>query len=235
MKTRVRISFAGVNRRDKEAVGLPSPVRYSGVLEVWARVLQGTWSGKAVSCGMFDLFWVWLEQLLGLGRDSMDLEFRHMAWRAVIAFAVAVALARLGARRFLANNAGFDIMLAIVLGSILSRGINGQAAFFPSLGTGILLVALHRVLATFAYQWHWFSVLVKGRPSVLVRDGDVYRDEMCRVKITSADLEESLRLHGNITDPADVAEARLERNGSVSVVCVPGANRRESDSRSTGP
>jgi uncharacterized membrane protein YcaP (DUF421 family) len=41
---------------------------------------------------------------------------------------------------------------------------------------------------------------------------------MGRSKITNDDLDENLRLHGNIASPADVAEARLERNGAVSVV-----------------
>lgn len=159
-----------------------------------------------------------LDRLLGLTLDADQLEFHHMAWRTLIVFAVAVVLARAGARRFLANNAGFDIMVAIVLGSVLSRGINGQAAFFPSLGASILLVGLHHLLSTLAFHSHWFSQLVKGRPRVLVRDGEVDRAEMRRAKITDDDLDENLRLNGSIADTGDVAEARLERNGSVSVV-----------------
>lgn len=163
-------------------------------------------------------FTEFLDRLLGLELDAEDLEFRHMVWRTFIVFVVAVMLARLGARRFLAHNAGFDIMVAIVLGSVLSRGINGQAAFFPSLGASILLVALHHALATLTYHSHWFSQLVKGRPWVLVRSGELDRQAMERAKITADDLDENLRLHGNLGNTRDVAEARLERNGSVSVV-----------------
>ena len=147
----------------------------------------------------------------------MDLEFRHMAWRTFVVFCVAVLLARLGARRFLAHNAGFDIMVAIALGSVLSRAINGQAAFFPTLGASILLVGLHHVLATLSFRWHWISVLIKGRSFTLVRNGTVDRREMARTKITDDDLDSNLRLRG-VARRDEVEEARLERNGAISVV-----------------
>ena len=141
-----------------------------------------------------------------------------MAWRGVVVFFFAILLVRLGARRLLAHNAGFDIMVAIMLGSVLSRAINGEAAFFPTLGVSGLLVLLHHVLATLAFRSHWLSQVLKGRAHVLVRDGKVDRDQMCRSKITDDDLDENLRLHGNVSELAQVAEARLERNGAVSVV-----------------
>jgi uncharacterized membrane protein YcaP (DUF421 family) len=160
----------------------------------------------------------YIERLLGLNLGPSELDFDHMAWRGVIVFCFAVFLVRLGARRLLAHNAGFDIMVAVILGSVLSRAINGESAFFPTLGASALLVLLHHVLATLTFHSHWFSQVVKGRAHVLVRDGKVDRDEMCRSKITHDDLDENLRLHGNVSELAQVAEARLERNGAVSVV-----------------
>lgn len=169
---------------------------------------------------------MWLSELLGLDRDAAELEFRHMVWRTFVVFLVAVFVVRAGARRFLSRAAGFDIIVAIVLGSVLSRGINGEAAFFPSLGASLLLVALHHVLATLAFNWHWVSVLVKGRAISLVENGEVDRRAMARAKITADDLDESLRLAGNVEGTDDVAEARLERNGSVSVVKTGGRSVR---------
>jgi uncharacterized membrane protein YcaP (DUF421 family) len=159
-----------------------------------------------------------IERLLGLNLGPNELDFDHMAWRGVIVFFFAIVLVRLGARRMLAHNAGFDIMVAIILGSVLSRAINGEAAFFPTLGVSALLVLLHHVLATATFHSHWLSQFVKGRAHVLVRDGKVDPGQMCRSKITRDDLDENLRLHGNVSELAQVAEARLERNGSVSVV-----------------
>ena len=163
-----------------------------------------------------------LDRWLGLSLESHDLHFSHMAWRALIVFVFAVLLLRLGDRRFLGRNAGYDWMLGVILGSVLSRGINGQAAFFPTLGVSAVLVLLHHLLSVAAFHSHAVSSLAKGQPIVLVREGKRDRAAMRHCKITDDDLDENLRLNGNEQDTGDIAEARLERNGSVSVVKAKG-------------
>jgi len=167
---------------------------------------------------MFELAGAFIDELLGLSREGSDLPFRQMAWRAAIVFLLAVVLARLGARRFMSHSAGFDMMVAVVLGSVLSRAINGDARFFPTLGASGLLLLLHHLLATLALRSHPFSQLVKGRPLVLVRNGVIDHAAMVKAKITPDDLDASLRLNGNVDRLEDVAEARLERSGAISVV-----------------
>jgi uncharacterized membrane protein YcaP (DUF421 family) len=171
---------------------------------------------------MLETLWLYIDRLLGLGVSAQHLEFSQMAFRALVVFCFGVCLARIADRRVLGHNAGFDIMLLVVLGSVLSRGINGQAAFFPSLGASLVLIVLHHVTASLALRSHWFSNLVKGDSEVLVRDGKVDRDALRRTKFTDDDLDENLRLNGSVRGTEDVAEARLERNGSVSVVKVKG-------------
>jgi uncharacterized membrane protein YcaP (DUF421 family) len=159
-----------------------------------------------------------MDRALGLGVPATDLRFTHMATRSTVVFCFALLIVRLADRRFLGRNAGFDWMLGVVLGSVLSRGINGQAAFFPTLGASALLVLFHHVLSAVAFRFHGFSRLVKGQPRVLVRDGKIDESELSRSNITRDDLDENLRLNGNENGTDDIAEARLERNGSISVV-----------------
>lgn len=166
---------------------------------------------------MFTPLQTWVGRLLGIGLKASQLEFSHMAWRTFLVFCFAVVLFRLADRRFLGRNAGYDVMLGVVLGSVLSRGINGEAAFFPTLGASALLVILHHVLSTAAYHSHVCSQLVKGGPRVLVREGKIDRAELRRCKITDEDLDENVRLHGQVIGTNDVQEARLERSGEISV------------------
>jgi uncharacterized membrane protein YcaP (DUF421 family) len=163
-------------------------------------------------------FLPWLDRTLGLHVSAQDLNYTQMAGRAVVVFVLGVVLVRVADRRFLGRNAGFDVLLGIVLGSVLSRGINGQAAFFPTLFASALLVGLHRLLGTLAFHSTLVAWLTKGAARTLVRDGRVDRAELRRHKISEDDLGENLRLNGNLPDAASVAEARLERNGQVSVV-----------------
>jgi uncharacterized membrane protein YcaP (DUF421 family) len=160
-------------------------------------------------------------ELLGLDLQARDLEFSHMAWRAVIVFFFAIFLARLGCRRFLGRNAAFDIMLTVILGSVISRAVNGQAAFFPTLGVSAVLVLLHRLLAFVAFRSHRISIAAKGRDLVLVRDGRIDWAMMSRAKVTEDDLREGIRTSANLDSLDNIASARLERSGEISVTKKP--------------
>jgi uncharacterized membrane protein YcaP (DUF421 family) len=159
-----------------------------------------------------------LKNLLGLSLDPTELELRHMAWRSAIVFLWAIIAARLADRRFLGASAIFDVMMSVIFASVLSRAINGDAAFFPSMGAALVLVLLHRALGILAFNFHKISVLLKGRQHVLVRNGQVDQAAMRRNRITADDLEENLRVFGNLKNLDQVAEARLERSGTISVV-----------------
>ena len=167
---------------------------------------------------MLDRFMDIADRMLGLHLESKDLGFEEIVCRSLVVFIVAIALARVADRRFMGRNACFDFMLGVILGSVLSRAINGQARFFPTLGASAALVILHRLTGTLAFHSHWFSLCVKGRARVLVADGKICENEMRRNRITFDDLCENLRAHGNITSVEDVARATLERNGTISVV-----------------
>jgi uncharacterized membrane protein YcaP (DUF421 family) len=159
-----------------------------------------------------------LRLLLGLDLKPDEMGVSHMALRGLVVFFFAVILSRVADRRFLGRNAGFDMMLGIILGSVLSRAINGQAAFIPTLFASAVLVLLHHLLGTAACHSRALSWLVKGKPIVLVQNGRQNETELKRAKITPDDLDENLRINGNERDVAKIAEARLERNGTISVV-----------------
>jgi uncharacterized membrane protein YcaP (DUF421 family) len=162
--------------------------------------------------------WSAFRDLLGLDVHPQDLTLGNMAARCVIVFIAAVIIGRLADRRALGGNAAFDVMLGVILGSVLSRGINGQAAFFPTLGVGALLVLLHRILAIIAYRFHLISCLIKGRDKILVRNGVCDKAAMRQFDVTMDDLLENLRMDGNVAGLNEIKEARLERNGKISVI-----------------
>lgn len=153
--------------------------------------------------------------LFGIGNDNLSL--LQMSLRAALVYIIAVALVRIGKKRFMGRGTAFDLMLAVVLGSIVSRVITGDAPFFAGLAAALTLVAMHWVFSALSLRWHSFSVLVKGDPRVLVRDGIIDRAEMHAAHITDGDLWEDLRGNG-ISDLSEVAEARLERSGQISVI-----------------
>lgn len=157
-------------------------------------------------------------RLLGLGRDIADVTTAQMALRTVIVYAVALAIVRLGSRRFLSQSSAFDVIVAIMLGSVMSRAINGSAPLLPTLASGAVLIGIHWLLAALAYRFGWFGPVVKGKPVRLITDGTIDRDAMRRAGVSEHDLEQALRTQAKVTDPSRVRLATLERDGTISVL-----------------
>src|SRR4051794_4842598 len=157
-----------------------------------------------------------LRLLLGLGIDNNEINALQMGLRAVLVYVVTVLMVRLAKKRFMGRATAFDVILGIMLGSIVSRAVTGNAPFLPALVAAGALLMMHWMFSGIAMGWHAFGGLIKGHPRLLVRDGQIDWAAMRAAHMTEHDLWEDLRSKG-VTDPRSVAEARLERTGQVSV------------------
>src|SRR5213078_1888891 len=100
---------------------------------------------QAVESFPMNVFWNSFETLLGLGVEPKDLTFTQISLRGIIVFLVTLATVRLGHKRSLSRKTPFDAVLLVILAAVLSRAINGSAAFFATLGGGVVLVVVHRL------------------------------------------------------------------------------------------
>jgi uncharacterized membrane protein YcaP (DUF421 family) len=155
--------------------------------------------------------------LLGVGLESKDIGVMQMAFRAVVVYVVTLAVVRVGKKRFMGRATAFDVILGIILGSTVSRVLTGNTPLLPGLGAAAVLVALHWVFSAIAMGSQGFGWLVKGQADVLIRGGQVDGSALRKAHMTQQDLAADLRGNG-ISDPKEVAEARLERSGSLSVI-----------------
>ncbi len=158
-----------------------------------------------------------LRLLLGIGLDQKDLTIWQMALRAAVVYCLAVVIVRMAKKRFMGRATAFDMIIAVVLGSILSRVITADAPFLPGLAAAVALVAMHWLFSAIALRWNSFGTLVKGHPRLLIRDGNIEWTEMRKTHMTESDLWEDLR-EKRIARLDEVKEARLERSGKVSVI-----------------
>ena len=159
-----------------------------------------------------------LGPLLGLGAKPEDLTFVQISLRGAIVFIATLVIVRFGHKRSLSRKTAFDAVLLVILASVLSRAINGSAAFFATLGGGLVLVLLHRLLALIAYHSHWFGKLIKGQPDLIVEEGNLILSSMRRNHISRHDLEEDLRLDAQMENASQVRMARVERSGDISFI-----------------
>ena len=157
------------------------------------------------------------ETLLGLSAKADDLTLAQVAVRAFLVYSALIVFVRLGKKRFLAQATPLDAILLILIGSIASRGVSGTAPFFTSIIASGWLIALHSVFSFISCRSDRFSHWIKGNPTILVKDGRIDREAMLNTHMSEGDLDEDLRKKG-LRDAAKIAEARLERDGTLSVL-----------------
>src|ERR1043166_535266 len=159
-----------------------------------------------------------IKDLLGLWLAANKLTVLQVLLRALIVLIAAIIMVRVADKRFLSRMSAVDVILGFILGSALSRGINGSAPFFETIVMGFFLVLLHKVMVWAAFRSHKFGELVKGKEDLLIENGKARSDAMRANHITERDLHEELRQEGNVADVSGVKLAYLERSGKVSVV-----------------
>jgi uncharacterized membrane protein YcaP (DUF421 family) len=167
---------------------------------------------------MLQQVWEFFRALLGLELEVGAVSPLQMVVRTVAVYAFTLLIVRLGSKRFLAEATAFDVIVGIMLGSVMSRAINGSAPFVPTLLAGVALVAFHWLLGILSYRFDWFGPQIKGNPVLLIRDGVVQEEGMRKGGLSTMDLEQALRTEAKLTDPARVRLACLERNGGISVI-----------------
>lgn len=141
----------------------------------------------------------------------------QMTLRAVLIFTIGLAIMRFAATRAFGKWTALDIILAVIVGSNLSRALTGSAPFWPTVAATLVLVALHAALARAVIRWPALSSALKGQPAVLVHEGSPDEAALRRHGIGEGDLHMALRARG-LTDINDVETVYLERNGDISVI-----------------
>lgn len=156
------------------------------------------------------------EQLLQVDSGGYGLTLTLL--RTILIYVAALAMIRLDRRPFLGKATPFDILVAIMLGSLMSRAIDGSSPLVPTFLAGSVLLGIHWLFAWLAYHTSWFGSLVKGNRLLLIKDGKVQHDGMRKGSITHDDLMQALRIQARQTDPTMVKRAYLERSGQISIV-----------------
>ena len=167
---------------------------------------------------MLQSVWEQFQALLGIGSGSSDVTALQMAVRTIVIYSFTLAIVRLGSKRFLSQATAFDTVVGIMLGSIMSRAIDGSAPLFLTMLAGTALVGMHWLMAALALRFSWFGTLVKGNSILLIEDGKVNQQGMKSARLSEHDLKQALRMQNDHTDPANIKKAYLERSGSISVI-----------------
>jgi uncharacterized membrane protein YcaP (DUF421 family) len=157
----------------------------------------------------------WLTALVG--PDETSPSTVQLCTRAIVLFIYGLICMRIAGRRSFSSLSPFDIFIAIVVGSNISRVMTGKVPFVASLAGTMVVVVMHRLLAIATIRSNWLASFVKGKPDVLVREGKVDHNAMRRHDVSDEDLSEALRMQ-KIERIEDAKLVTFERGGKISVV-----------------
>lgn len=161
-----------------------------------------------------------LNEALAAVFGENNLNALQTALRAVITFIITVAAIRLGNKRLFGKGTAFDTVVAIMIGSVMSRAITGSGSgtMLAVWGAGLTLIGMHWLVSTLSFHNSWFGPLVKGHEVELVRDGHILDDKMQRTGTSRRDLKRAMRSNGHYPDFETIQMAHMERDGSISIV-----------------
>jgi hypothetical protein len=97
-----------------------------------------------------------------IGPDTGDATVAQLCFRAAILFAFGVLCIRIAGRRTFSQITPLDIIVALIIGSNISRAMTGKAPFFGGLAATLVVVVLHRLLAMATLHWSPLARLMKG-------------------------------------------------------------------------
>lgn len=144
--------------------------------------------------------------------------------RATVIFFALFLLVRVMGKRELAQLTPFELIVLVVMGDLVQQGVTHNDFSV----TGAILAIGTMGFWALAISWLSFrsrraESFFDGEPRVIVRDGEVVRENLKRDRLTLAEILSEMRLSG-IRQLKDVEWAILEPRGKMSFIQRPSAS-----------
>lgn len=155
-----------------------------------------------------------LSYLFGSGQPGAF----QMSVRAVVVFILGIAMIRLSGRRSFGMRMPLDNVIIVLIGSVLSRAVNGSSSFIGTIIACFIIVILHRLVALLATYNSTVDRWIKGKSQVLYKNGNLNRKLMRKFTLTEKDIIEGVRINSNLEEIEDTKSIYLERDGQISAI-----------------
>ena len=141
-----------------------------------------------------------------------------VAVRTLILYVLVLFAMRLMGKSELSKMSPFQLVIVFMIAELAAIPIDDPAV---SLVNGVMaiftLMFLQILISFLSIKSEGFKNFVTGKPSILIEKGRLNVKELRRLRITSTDLLEQLRLE-NCPSLADVQYAIMESNGQLTVI-----------------
>lgn len=140
--------------------------------------------------------------------------------RAVIVFAFLWIITRVVGRATLGELSTFELLLYVTMGDLVQQAVTQQDFSVTSAFLAVGVFALLTVgLSYAAWRFPGLRPMIRGRPVLIVKDGELVTAEMARQRLPFDDLVAAAREQG-IRRISDIEVAVLETNGRISFFTI---------------
>ncbi|WP_342429349.1 DUF421 domain-containing protein [Neobacillus sp. FSL H8-0543] len=138
-----------------------------------------------------------------------------MFYHAVLIFAAGIIFLKMTGKKAVSQMHTFDLLYIFVLTNIISTPVEvnhiGKAIAY-----GGIIVLLYKLIVRLSLN-NKFRWILYESPTVLIRNGDIDRKGLKRVRMPMNELLSQLRVKG-FTDTQNIAIALMEGTGNLSVI-----------------
>jgi uncharacterized membrane protein YcaP (DUF421 family) len=145
-------------------------------------------------------------------------EIGNYAFNMVAIYLAGLTVVRLMGKRALGELSLFDFVIMVGIGdAIVVVGLEQQVPLKRGLLILILLGVLEYCFSLLTFRSKFFSRLIEGTPTLLIKDGVVLEANLAKEHISQSDLRQELRKQG-VSKISRVSRAILEACGKFSVI-----------------
>lgn len=144
-------------------------------------------------------------------------ELAMTAARGLFVYVLMLIVIRVLGKRTVGNFTAFDLLVALMLGEVVDEIIYGDVSLAQGAVAILVVAAAKYVTAWLTYFDHGLNRILEGKPTELVKHGEMVRKGLRSEIVTEFETLAALRLKG-ISDIREVKLATMEVDGSISVI-----------------
>ncbi len=138
--------------------------------------------------------------------------------RSIIMFLVTFVMIRFTGMRQFRKNSPFDMVIAFLIGGVLSRGVVGATPLFATLASGLVLILLQKFIYKLSFKHSGIEKIMKGERFLIFKDGKFLKENMKKADITTLEVFEDLRVEQQTESLEGISEIFVEKTGEISFV-----------------
>ncbi|WP_169306732.1 DUF421 domain-containing protein [Cohnella pontilimi] len=145
----------------------------------------------------------------------------QFAYEAVTIILSGFILLRIAGKKVMAEMTPLEMVTVLAIGTLIGHAVS-ENALWKTLVCIVIFVLILFLFQYLAMKYHWIERLVIGRPMLVIRDGQILKENLHKMRMTMEQMELRLRRKG-IARLSDVRTAVIEVDGRLGYELVDSA------------